>query len=99
MSKTENHYRITACEIVRVRTSVHRALTSYRDDMPKPELFSAELRRWRKPYIVMPADKIPSSPAQAIKECDEDMCASQNYMHASSNVLRVRANRQCFCVA
>ena len=33
---------ITAREIVRVRTSVHRALTSYRDDMPKPELFSAE---------------------------------------------------------
>ena len=48
---------ITAREIVRVRTSVHRALTSYRDDMPKPELFSAELRRWRKRYIVMPADK------------------------------------------
>ena len=35
---------IIASEIVRVRTSVHRALTSYRD-MPKPELFSAELRR------------------------------------------------------
>ena len=41
--------------------------------MPKPELFSAELRRWRKRYIVMPADERPSSPAQTIKECDKDM--------------------------
>ena len=64
---------ITAREILRVRTNVRRALTSYRDDMPKPELFSAELRRWRKRYIVMPADERPSSPAQAIKECDTDM--------------------------
>ena len=38
-------FGITAREIVRVRTSVHRALTSYRDDMPKPKLFSAEQRR------------------------------------------------------
>ena len=75
--------RITAREIVRIRTSVHRAPTSYRDDMPKPELFSAMLSLWRKRYIVMPADKRPSSPAQAIKESDEDMCASQNCMHAS----------------
>ena len=48
----------------------------------------------------MPADERPSSPAQAIKECDEDVskhqCASQNCMHASSNVLQVQAKCQCF---
>ena len=84
------------CEIVCVRTGVHRALTSYRDDLLKPELFSAKLRRWRKRYIVMPADKRPSSPAQAIKECDEDMCVSQNCMHASSNSCECERNASAF---
>ena len=84
-SKTGNHYGITAREIVRVRT---RALTSYRGDMAKPEL-----RLWRKRYIVMPADKRQSSPAQA---CDEDMFPNISVILASSNVLRVRAKCQCF---
>ena len=38
---------ITAREIVRVRTSVHRALTSYRDDMPKPEAVEKTVQVYR----------------------------------------------------
>ena len=36
-------------------------------------MLKPEMRRWRKRYIVMLADKRPSSPVQAIKERDEDM--------------------------
>ena len=38
---------ITAREIVRVRTSVQRALTSYRDDTPKPEAVEKTVQVYR----------------------------------------------------
>ena len=41
--------------------------------LPSPELFEMELRRWKNKYTMKPIDKRPSSPAQAIKECDRDM--------------------------
>ena len=47
------------------------AISMYEEDPPNPVLFPAEMQRWRKKYSVMPDDKRPSSPAQAIKDCNE----------------------------
>ena len=45
----------------------------YTQDLPSPELFAAEFRRWRSRYKEQPADTRPSSPAEAIRVCDPDM--------------------------
>ena len=49
------------------------AVGMYNEDLPSPELFEMELRWWKNKYTMKPIDKRPSSPAQAIKECDRDM--------------------------
>ena len=49
------------------------ALEKYAEDLPSPELFPAELKRWRRKFMEQPADKRPSSPAAAIMVCDADM--------------------------
>ena len=41
-----------------------------KDDLPSPELFQMELTRWKNRYLLMPSDLRPSSPAEAIKDCD-----------------------------
>ena len=45
----------------------------YNDDLPSPEVFEMELKRWKNKYTLKPADQRPSSPALSIKECDQDM--------------------------
>ena len=42
-------------------------------------------------YFVMPADKRPSSPAQAIKECDEDMFANIHVLLKIAGILPIRS--------
>ena len=49
------------------------AVSMYNEDLPSPELFEMELKRWKNKYTLKPADQRPSSPALAIKECDRDM--------------------------
>ena len=42
----------------------------YRDDLPCPQLFPAEFRRWRIKYAE--EEELPGSCATALKQCDED---------------------------
>ncbi len=49
------------------------AVSMYEQDLPSPELFPLELKRWKNKYMTVPASQRPSSPAQAIKDCDQDL--------------------------
>ena len=49
------------------------ALQKYGQDLPSPELFAAEFSRWKRRFRDQPVDKLPASPAEAIKVCDRDM--------------------------
>ena len=49
------------------------ALQKYGQDLPSPELFAAEFSRWKRRFRDQPVDKLPASPAEAIKVCDPDM--------------------------
>ena len=42
----------------------------YRDDLPSPQLFPAEFRRWRIKYAE--EEELPGSCATVLKQCDED---------------------------
>ena len=52
---------------------VDKAIHQYISDLPSPELFPAEMRRWKQRYIKMPCNIRPSSPAEAVKDCDVDL--------------------------
>ena len=45
-------------------------LDMYRDDLPSPQLFPAEFRRWRIKYAE--EEELPGSCDTALKQCDED---------------------------
>jgi len=49
------------------------AVTRYSADLPSPELFETELRRWKNRFISKKVAERPSSAGEAIKECDKDM--------------------------
>ena len=49
------------------------AVSMYEQDLPSPELFPMELRRWKNKYMAVPVSSRPSSPAQSIKDCDQDL--------------------------
>ena len=49
------------------------AIREYSADLPFPELFQMELKRWKNRYMARKEDERPSSAAEAIKECDRDM--------------------------
>ena len=49
------------------------AIREYSTDLPSPELFQMELKRWKNRYMARKEDERPSSAAEAIKECDRDM--------------------------
>lgn len=46
------------------------AVTKYTADMPSPELFHMELKRWKNHFLPVPPELWPASPAEAIKKCD-----------------------------
>ena len=52
--------------------SFENALRKYEGDLPTPELFDLELKRWKNRYMSMPPQLRPASPAAAIKDCDWD---------------------------
>ena len=64
----------------------------YAQDLPSPELFETELRRWKRRFIEQPADTRPSSPAKAIKPvtltCSQTSVFCSRY-HALSLLLPV----------
>ena len=45
---------------------------SYSQDIDSPELLPAEIRKWKSRYLSMPEKVRPTSPTQAIKECDKN---------------------------
>ena len=49
------------------------ALEKYASDLPSPALFATEFKRWKARYERMSHDLRPTTPAQAIKDCDPDM--------------------------
>lgn len=49
------------------------AVGKYSADLPSPELFQMELKRWKSRYTGKKAEERPSSVGEAIKECDKDM--------------------------
>lgn len=53
--------------------SLAAAVNKYEADLPSPELFQMELKRWKNRYITMPPRQRPTSPATAIKDCDKAM--------------------------
>ena len=42
------------------------AVSMYNEDLPSPELFEMELKRWKHKYSLKPENQRPSSPALAI---------------------------------
>ena len=61
--------------------NIQTAVVTYAADLPSPELLHLEMDRWKERYITMSPDERPSSPAEAIKECDHDC------LHYSSSIL------------
>ena len=53
--------------------SFNDAVSMFEQDMPSPELFQMELKRWKNKFMAVPVSSRPSSPAQSIKDCDEDL--------------------------
>lgn len=49
------------------------AVSMYEQDLPSPELFPMELRRWKNKYMAVPASQRPTTPAKSIKDCDQDL--------------------------
>eukprot|EP00731_Ephydatia_muelleri_P013287 Em0007g597a len=45
-------------------------IAPYQHDLSSPELLEKEMCRWKSKYSTVPADKLPNSPSDAIKECD-----------------------------
>ena len=60
--------------------NLDRAIDMYTQDLPSPELFPPEFRRWKDRYSKIPAELRPSSPAEAIKDCDADFFPNINIM-------------------
>ena len=43
-------------------------IAQYHHDLPTPELLEKEMCRWKSKYSTVPADTLPNSPSEAIKE-------------------------------
>ena len=48
-------------------------IAQYQHDLPTPELLEKEMCRWKSKDSTVPADKLPNSPSEAIKECDAQL--------------------------
>ena len=53
--------------------NLQTAVCMYSEDLPSPEVFEMELKRWKHKYSLKPQNQRSTSPALAIKECDWDM--------------------------
>ena len=54
------------------KVNLDAAVKKYECDLPSPELFDLELKRWKNRYMPMPPQLRPTSPAAAVKDCDCD---------------------------
>ena len=60
--------------------SLEKALVKYSSDLPSPELFNMELKRWKSHYMAMPSELGPASPAKAIKDSDSTLFPNINVL-------------------
>ena len=49
---------------------ITEAVDMYHDDLPSPELMDQEMKRWRLKWEGIPPTLMPSTCAQAVKQCD-----------------------------
>ena len=56
-----------------VPVDISEAVEMYKDDLPSPELMDQELKRWKVKWQSKQLECIPTSCAQAVKECDAQM--------------------------
>ena len=54
-------------------TNLEAAIERYEADLPSPELFQMELKRWKNRFLTMSPNERPASPATSIKDCDQAM--------------------------
>ena len=70
------------------------AISMYEKDLSNPELFPAEMRRWRKKYSVMPDDRDRRRQHKllraATRSFPKHVCSPQTCLYATSHVVRVR---------
>ena len=67
-SESFNHSLI--CNVLQTFKAV---IAQYQHDLPTLELLEKEMCRWKSKYSTVPADKLPNSPSEAIKECDAQL--------------------------
>ena len=60
------------CTDEHANINLDRIVEFYKGDLPSPELFQMELRRWKFKFSASTPGERPSSPAAAIKACDRD---------------------------
>ena len=53
--------------------NLEEAIERYEAELPYPELFQMELKRWKNRFLTMSANERPASPATSIKDCDQAM--------------------------
>ena len=54
-------------------SKLSESIAQYQHDLPTPELLEKEMCRWKSKDSTVPADKLPNSPSEAIKECDAQL--------------------------
>ena len=54
-------------------SKLSKIIAQYQHDLPTPQLSEKEMCRWKSKYSTVPADKLPNSPSDAIKECDAQL--------------------------
>ncbi|XP_071945070.1 52 kDa repressor of the inhibitor of the protein kinase-like [Antedon mediterranea] len=59
--------------IIEKQVDISATVALYEDDLPSPELVSAEMVRWKAKFKNMEKAALPSSGATAIKHCDSEM--------------------------
>ena len=59
--------------LCRKNINLETAVSKYSADLPSPELFQMELKRWKNRYTGKKTRERPSSAGEALKECDKDM--------------------------
>ena len=81
-------YRLTIVSSVMFSkpSKLSEIIAQYQHDLPTPELLEKEMCRWKSKDSTVPADKLPNSPSEAIKECciltSEFFCKLHAHYHA-----------------
>ena len=64
---------LPALLVSREGNPVQAAFQYYADDLPSPQVFDVELFRWRRKWLNVDQDHLPSSAGQVLEECSHDV--------------------------